>query len=168
MRIPAAVILAGAVLLAVAVAEARGSRGSEAWLDGTARAEAVKAARLFAAMSAHMRASNADRRFAERLAADEPVVDEILADIAWVQHRGREERPRLMDFRAGEVRAAGAGFAELTAREYWVTRSVGSGGEAVQTDVVQVRYALRRTGLGWRVADWMFDSGAASETRPIE
>jgi hypothetical protein len=159
VRLPVAVLAAGLALLGVAWWDGSRTHSPDAWLDATAREEATKAARLFAAMSAHLHASSGDARFAERLAADEPVIRELLADAAFVQQSGREEHSKLVEFRVVGLRAVGPDIAELRAREYWVTRSRGPAGEGVRSDVTPVRYALRREAGGWRVADWTIDLG---------
>ncbi|HSN90496.1 MAG TPA: hypothetical protein VLS93_04650 [Anaeromyxobacteraceae bacterium] len=155
MRAAAAVLAVGLSLLAwSALAAARREGPAGAWLDGAAREGAVEAARRFAALSAHLHGSGGDPRFAERLDADEAVVAELLAEVAFARHAGRVEEPRLVRLEALEVRAAGAEVAEVRAREFWVTRTVAAGREEIRSDVVATRTAMRRGGAGWRVAGW--------------
>jgi hypothetical protein len=157
------VVAAGVAGLAAARCEAGAAgRGAEGWFDASARRGAADTAALFASLSAHLRASGGDRRFAERIAADDAVVSEILADIAFVQHRGRAERPELVKFELGEVKPVAPGLAEVRAREFWVTRIEDGGRGSTRSDVVPVRYAVRRDGASWRVVDWDIDVGADS------
>jgi hypothetical protein len=155
--------LAGLLLLGAGIAEARLVRERGSGWDAEARAGATRAAALFASLSAHLRASGGDRRFAERMAADEPVVAEILADVAFVQHLGRQERAQLVRFEPVSARPAGPYLAEVLAREYWITRVEPAGDGATRSDVVLVRYALRREAGGWRVADWVVEAGGAGQ-----
>jgi hypothetical protein len=155
MRAPAVVLAAGLVLLAAAAVEASRARRAEAeWLDGTARTGAANAAALFASLTGHLRASGGDPRFADRLPADPPVIAELLADIAFVQHRERLENPRLVKFDLRSVEAVGPGLAEVRAREYWITTTQHRGEVSTRSDAVTVRYAVRRDAGTWRVADW--------------
>ncbi|WP_242393099.1 hypothetical protein [Anaeromyxobacter oryzisoli] len=165
-RVAAFVGVAGLALLCGAVVEASSRREDGTWLDAASREAAARSAALFASLSGHLRASGGDRRFAERLPADDGVVSEVLADIAFVQHQGREERPQLVQFEVREVKPVAPGLAEVRAREFWVTRSTRDGASS-RSDVVPVRYAVRRDGRGWRVADWDIDveDGSASRAR---
>jgi hypothetical protein len=158
VRTALGVLAAGLALLAAAMSEARGARALEtAWFDDGARDGAARAAELFASLSAHLRSSGGDPRFTDRIAADPPVVAELLADIAFAQHRGQVERAQLVRCDVRSVKPVGLDLAEVRAKEYWVTRREGAAGPSTRSDVVAVRYAMRRDGGGWRVADWVVD-----------
>ena len=164
MRTSAWVMVGGlALLLAAAEDAVREGRADRAWFDDGAREEAFRGAATFATLTAHLRASGGDPRFADRIPADPPVVAELLSDITVAQHHGLVERAQLVRFEPRAADAVGPELAEVRATEYWVTRSVGAAGEAVRSDVVAVRYAMRRDAGGWRVADWAFDGGHVAE-----
>lgn len=158
MKVAVFVGVAGVALFCATLIEARSGRDDAAWFDAEAREGAARSGALFASLSAHLRASGGDRRFAERIPGDEAVISEILADIASVQHRGHDERAQLVKFEVLEVKPVAPGLAEVQAREFWVTRS----GASSRSDIVPVRYAVRRDGGSWRVADWRIDLGAGS------
>lgn len=164
MRTSAWVMVGGLALLLAAAAEAiRKEQADRAWLDDGAREEAFRGAARFATLAAHLRASGGDPRFADRIPADPPVVAELLSDITVAQHHGLVERAQLVRFEPRAVDAVGPELAEVRATEYWITRSGGPAGEATRSDVVPVRYAMRRDAGGWRVADWALDGGRAAE-----
>jgi len=151
----------GAAAVRSAPAAGRGAEGGE--LAPASRDAAVETVQRFLAVFRHLHASGGDARFAERMPADPPVVEEAMADVAFTRHQGRIEEPALVRVEVREVRAAGVDRAEVATKEYWVTRSsaVTPGGPAGPTvpSVVQIRYLVRRDSGGWRVADWALDTG---------
>jgi hypothetical protein len=167
VRSAAVVGLAGALLLLAATLEARqAERAEKEWLDPAAAEAASAVVARFASLAAHLRATSGDSRFADRIPADPPVVGELVADIAFAQHQGLVERAQLVRIERRSLEAVGLDVAELRATEYWITRSEGPAGPATRSDVVSVRYALRRDAGGWRVADWALDDGAAEVAEP--
>ncbi len=167
VRTSASVLIAGFALLLAALADARHAERSGAdWLDGREREGAAGTAALFARLSSHFRASGGDPRFSDRIPADPPVIAELQADVAFARHGGLVERPRLVKFEALEVVPDGPGFAKVRATEYWITQTEGPEEPSVRSDVVSVRYAMRRDAAGWRVADWILDGGVRAAKEP--
>lgn len=122
--------------------------------DQRAAAEAVH---QFRTLAAHWYGTGGDRRFAERLPATPPVIDELRSDIEYVRQNGRIETPRLMrlDVTSVEVRSEAA--AEVKTREMWVTEFhwiAGGTSDATRSDVLFVRYRLLRDGARWLVSAW--------------
>lgn len=154
LRAAAVVLAAGLAVLALGAwtALARG-RGEAAPLTAADRDEATAAVQRFASLSAHLRGSGGDPRFAERLPADPDVVEELSAEIAFSREAGRREEPRLVRAEVLSLEASGAEGAVARVREFWITRTAGAPG-APRSDVVTLRYELRRDVAGWRVAAW--------------
>jgi hypothetical protein len=148
----------GAALLAAGWREAgTADRSARGTLDDRASQDAAGAAARFAQLTAHLRSSSGDRRFADRLEADPPVVEELLADIAMALHQGLHEEGRLVRFEVLDVRAEGIGLAAVRAKEFWITRITRDGRSSARSEVVEVTYAMRQDAGGWRVADWVID-----------
>jgi hypothetical protein len=161
----AIVAVAGLALLAAAsVPAARAARAARDLPQADRRA-ATAAVQSFLTLSAHLRGSGGDPRFAERLPASEAVVGELMDEIAYLRHAGRLDEPRLVRSEIREVKPEADGLAAVRTKEYWITRDVREGGE-VRSDVVLARYTLARDGAAWRVVDWSVDPDRPSGDAP--
>lgn len=129
-----------------------GYRASQA--EQRAVAQAVHDFRMLAA---HWYGTDGDRRFAERLPATQPLVDELRSDIAYVRRNGRIETPRLMRAEVLRVEVRSESAAEVTTREMWVTEFRWEGGgvsDEPRSDILFARYRLIRDGSKWIVSAW--------------
>ncbi len=152
--------------------------GSAAWeaarvpregaLTDVERKATAGAVRTFLTMSSHLRGSGGDQRFAERLPADDQVIDEMLAEIEFLRHVGRVEEARLVRADVRDVRAEAEGIASVLTKEYWITREMATRTPIqpqTRSDVVLARYTVRRDAGGWRVVSWQIDmDGDGSST----
>jgi hypothetical protein len=160
-RASAIVLAAGlACLGATAWAALAGERAPRPSLADADRGAVVETVNLFVALSAHLRSAGGDPRFAERLPAGPPVVDELLAEVAYLQRSHRAEAPHLVRLEIRDVRSVGLETAVVRTREFWVTREAGAADRPARSDVVAARYDLRREAAGWRIAAWEVDAGA--------
>jgi hypothetical protein len=131
------------------------------------RRAAADAVFLFRNLSSHLYASRGDARFAQRLPASQPIVDEMRAEIEYIRRNGRVETPRLVriEFLTSEVTEGVR--AEVTTREFWVTQHHWPGGgesDPPRSDITHSRYRLGRDGGRWVVTSW--DPIAAPEVTP--
>jgi len=155
------VIAAGAVALAGAAW--RVSAGPERpTVPQRDRDGAIAAVRSFISLSTHLRGSGGDERFADRIPAYPAVVAELMTDVERGRRRGREEESRLVRADVRDVRPSLAFHVEVRMKEYWVTRS-SPGGADVRSDVLLVRYFVRRDGGAWKIADWDLELGADAQ-----
>ncbi|HET9554256.1 MAG TPA: hypothetical protein VFP50_14910 [Anaeromyxobacteraceae bacterium] len=150
-----AVLTVGLAALGAAALRARAPEGAEA-LPPAERAEVEATARLFTRLAAHLKGSGGDPRFAERIPAAPAVVEELLAEAAFVDRAGRREEPRLQRIELGTPVRVAPGRVRIDARELWVTRVVARGGQPLETrsDVISVRYLLDADRGRWQVAAW--------------
>ncbi len=149
---------------ALGVAAWRASSVERRDLEQRDRAAAVEAVRAFVSLSAHLRGSGGDRRFAERVPAAPAVVDELVADAKEGRRLGRLDQSRLVQADVRRVREVGLEMVEVTTKEYWVTRD-SSDSSRYRSDVVPVRYVVRREGGAWRVVDWNVEAGSTEGGR---
>ncbi len=122
------------------------------------RAQLEETIKTYLALSRHLYASAADPRFVERIPASRSVVDELLADVAFLQHSHINEQRNLLGLSIKQVRLDGDRRAVVRTREYWVTRRFDASGANTETrsDVVEVNYTLARDAGHWRVEGWTF------------
>jgi hypothetical protein len=154
----ASVLLAAALALGAAAWRARAvPPAALAPEDQKAAADAVY---LFLALGSHLRGTDGDPRYSERLPAAAEVVDEMVGEIRWVRGRGRVEEPRLVRGEVRVVDALGPDEARVRTKEFWVTRELSTPDGAPRSDVVLAKYVVRRDGSGWRVVDWDLDLAA--------
>jgi hypothetical protein len=118
---------------------------------------ATRAVHEFRTLAAHWYGTNGDRRFADRLPATAPVIDEVRADIEYVRRNGRIETPHLMrlEILAADVTSESA--AEVRTREFWVTEfhwPAGGASDPPRSDIVFAKYRLMRDGGHWIVSAW--------------
>lgn len=152
------VIAAGMAALGLAsIRASRAGRGEEgAEVSAAERTGMEDAARLFARLSAHLKGSGGDRRFAERIPAAPEVVGDLLDETAFAASLGRIEEPHLQGVEYGKALRVAAGRAQLDAREYWVTRIHSGSGTVLETrsDVISVRYLVEEDRGRWTVIGW--------------
>ena len=112
----------------------------------------------FHALSRHLYASGADPRFTERLPASPGVVEELLADVAYLQHRGLAQDARLVRLDVVAARPSGETSVVLDTREYWIVHvtTAGSGDPTgpARSRVFSGTYRLDQAGGRWRVGAW--------------
>lgn len=136
-----------------------------AGLSPEARRGAEEAVRQFNALSLHVYATQGDPRFTERLPAGPEVVQELLADIAYLQHGGLSQRAGLVHLQVEAVQAVGERAALVDTREYWVVSIAraqdGHPVEPRRSFVVDARYRVRLEGQSWRVEGWDLRSPTA-------
>lgn len=112
------------------------------------------------AVMAHLYSTEGDERFAERIPAGRAVVDEILADVAFVTSRGRVQVPELLRLEIAAVDPLRPGAAEVSTREYWRIRFVrldGSGrSDPTREQYLEGRYLVVRGARGWEVEGWEY------------
>jgi len=155
------VLAAGAVALAGAAW--RASSEPAPTVSQRDRDGAIAAVRSFVSLSTHLRSSGGDERFADRIPADRAVVSELVTDVELGRRGGREEEEsRLVRVDVRDVRPSLAFLVEVRTKEYWVTRS-RPGGADVRSDVLLVRYVVRRDGGAWKIADWDLELGADAQ-----
>ena len=122
------------------------------------RRGASEAVGLFLRMTCHLYGTGGDPRFAERIPASPPLVEELLADIAFLRHRHRLQEPRLMRLEVLGVEPAGEDRAEVSTREYWVARTLWMDGSAeagpTRSDIVRCTYRVFKDGAAWKVWAW--------------
>jgi hypothetical protein len=159
-------IVAGALVLfiAAAMAEERETFAAN-WFARAKKYEAperdiravAQAVHDFRMLVAHWYGTDGDRRFAERLPATKPVIDELRSDIAYVRRNGRIETPRLMRLEVQRVDVRSENAAEVHTRELWVTEFHWIGGgpsDETRSDLLFIRYRLIRDGARWLVSSW--------------
>lgn len=122
-------------------------------------------------LMAHLYSSGGDPRFAERIPAGPAVLDEILADVAFVSARGRVEVPDLIRLEIAAVEPLGPGAAEVTTREFWRVRFLWPDGsresDPAREQFLEGRYLVVKGSRGWEVQGWDYvldardDGGAA-------
>lgn len=126
------------------------------------RAAVEDAVRGFLSLLVHLYRNGGDPRFAERIHASESVVQEILDDIAYLQHNQRRQDLQLMHLEVLEAESLREDRATLLAKEYWVVRTFWShhqgSSDAVRSVVARVRYYLEREGRTWSVNAWEYDA----------
>lgn len=141
---------------------------STAWLgDGQERIElapadrrqAVEALRLTLTLMGHLYESGGDTRFAERMPAAPEVVEEMLADVAYLRHNHRRQVVTLESFQVQAVEPLGqTERLEVRTRERWQVRTQwldGSGdSDPPRSQEGHARYLLVRQGAGWQVTGW--------------
>ncbi len=114
--------------------------------------------RTFLAVMSHLYGSGGDPRFAERLPAGNEVVDEILADITYLEHNRRIQEMSLVNLQINSINSPTGGYAQVNATEYWVirTRWDDKDGESdpARSEVHTVDYRLKVEGGEWRVIGW--------------
>ncbi|MBI3185621.1 MAG: hypothetical protein HYZ28_26075 [Myxococcales bacterium] len=129
-------------------------------------AGAIDAVRVFNAVARHLYSSGGDRRFAQRLPASDEVGQEMLADIAYLQHSLRRQDAVLLSLEVVDARELGEGLVEVRTREHWVFRLADllDGGllAPVRAQEVQVKYMVRREGSSWRIHAWQLADGERS------
>ena len=109
--------------------------------------------RFFLSLSAHLRASGGDARYADRLPADPGVTDELVGEVRLLALGRRVESPRLVKLELIEVRPTGLDGVEARTKEYWITEEQGTG-RRPRSDVVPASYELRRRQGRWQVVSW--------------
>lgn len=129
---------------------------------------AAAALQRFHSVSRHLYASGGDPRFAERLLAEPPVVDELLQDIAYLRRFGRTQSAELMGLEVLESSPAGPGNRiELKTREYWIIHLLRLADrqpeEPPRSQVQYVTYRLKLDGTTWRLHGWELGDPPADE-----
>jgi hypothetical protein len=164
VRTTVAALAVGLALLMVGVLAARST--AERSLEPTAeeRSAALETVRALLSLTAHLRGSGGDPRFAERIPAAAPVREELQRDAEFTLHLGVLEEARLVQLDVRGVRRVAPGRLEVDTTEYWVTRTLPRGGEApgTRSDVVLARYVVGRQPGGWVVLDWELAPGVAA------
>jgi hypothetical protein len=154
--VPVLVFALGCVAIAASAwAASRGAPRAQPVAENVRKA-VTEAVYGYAELAAHLHGSGGDPRFAERLPADPEVVSDVLGDIEFATHAGRIEEPRLFRAEFRDVHPAGFDTYDVDVKEYWVTRTISAGGAILGTrsDVVLVRYVVRRGPGGWKVVAW--------------
>lgn len=163
---PLARILAGAlgVFLALAIVQESDvflrpwfQPRREPTLDAAAQKGAADAVGLYLQLTVHLYRSDGDRRFAERMPAAVPLVEETLADIRDLAALGLRRDPNLVRLEIGEITAVAPDRALVRTREFWVTRTLaadGSEAERPRSQVLFATYRVARDGPRWRVDGW--------------
>lgn len=135
-------------------------------VDPPTRARALDAVQGFLTVMRHLYASGGDPRFTERLLAAEDVVDEILDDVALLQHRRRGQELTLVHLEALAVERLGPERLEVRTKEYW-THSEWELGDPTAprlsgAQVQYARYLLGAVGERWRIEAWEIVPAPAS------
>lgn len=127
-------------------------------LSAEGRQGAEEAVRQLHALSLHVYATRGDPRFTDRLPAGPEVVQELLADVAYLQHGGLNQSAGLLRLQVEAVQAVSARAALVDTREYWVVSIArAQDGHPVgprRSFVVDARYRVRLEGQTWRVEGW--------------
>lgn len=162
-----------AVFLALAMVEEREAFAPLfAWLSDDAsapapavlaeqdRRAAVDAVRELLSLWGHLEESGGDPRFVERLPASAEVVDEMLAEVAYLRHNYRRQEQNLIRLEVLSADASDPRHLSLLTREFWVVRTYSSVHPRqelgpVRSTVVHVRYLLEKDGARWRVVHWL-------------
>lgn len=129
----------------------------EPTLDEASQKGAIEAVHLYLTLSTHLYRSDGDPRFAERVPAAGPLVEETLADIRDLASLGIRREPVLLKFEVGDVTPAGPDRALVRTRESWITRTSttdGSEAEPPRPQLLFATYRVARDGPQWRVEGW--------------
>ena len=122
------------------------------------REGAERALREYHALSRHLYAAAGDPRFTDRLPASDQVKDELLADIAYLQHSGLAQEGSLVRLEVLAARRLGEQTLALDTREYWVVSLLEAANrqpvEPPRSQIFWGTYRLRRESGGWRVDAW--------------
>lgn len=144
---------------------------SSAWFGGSERVEspvysesdqkdAADTVYLVLSLMRHLYSSGGDPRFAERMPVSDGIVEEMMADIAYLRRNHRRQDPELVSMDVTSVETAGNDRLEIRTRELWQVRFYWAGGdEESQEPHVQAihgRYLLLRGPRGWLVEGWGF------------
>jgi len=112
----------------------------------------------FISIARHAYQSGGDMRFAERLPASEPVIAELMDEIAYLNKNGRVQMSRLARFEILDVELVAANRAVVRTAEDWVVYTANAAdGERFDEDRVHsvfAEYRLARRGPGWQVVQW--------------
>jgi hypothetical protein len=118
----------------------------------------------------HLYSTGGDTRFADRIPAGQPVLDEILADVNYVLRNGRIQVPDLLRLEIAAVEPLGADAVEVSTREFWRIRFLWPDGsaesDAPREQFLQGRYLVVRESGGWTVQGWEYDLDAGPEDAP--
>lgn len=138
--------------------------------DQQASDDAVAAVRAFVTLYGHLHSAGGDPRFAERLPASPETVQEVLDDIAYLQHRGLAQDHRLAGLEVISVEPRRADSIEVRTKEYWIVASRrvqdGRPAAAAASSVGHYRYLVDRASTGWRVTAWESVEPPAPTTEP--
>lgn len=122
------------------------------------REGAERALREYHALSRHLYATAGDPRFTDRLPASDLVKNELLADIAYLQHSGLAQEPSLVRLDVVAARRLGEQTVALETREYWVVSLLKAADrqpvEPPRSQIFWGTYRLRRESGSWRVDAW--------------
>lgn len=152
----AVVLIAGLVALGAAGVRAAGARSERVEPPEADRRGAEAAVQLFLKLAAHVQGSSGDPRFAERLPAAPPVIEELVAGVAFATHADRIEEPRLVRSEILRSASTDGDRIQVDAKEYWIIRVIASDGRVLETrsDVVRARYLVGREAAGWQILGW--------------
>jgi hypothetical protein len=129
------------------------------------RQAATEALYLTLSLMRHLYASGGDPRFAERMPAAAPVVEEMLSDIAFSRHSHRRQEPVLVELEVTAAEWLAPDRMELATRERWRLRTLWIVGDEdalpPRDEEAHCRYLLAREGGAWRVVDWRLGERAA-------
>lgn len=164
---PVLTVVAAGLAALVAGAWRASTTGTHGLAGKSEAAAASEVVVSFLRMSAHLRGSRGDDRFAERLPAARDVVEELLAETDALTRAGVTETPRLLRADVRVVTPLADDAVEVFTREYWITDVAGEGRgpERTRSDVVDARYAVVHEPGGWRVAAWRLDTGDGERER---
>lgn len=132
------------------------------------RQSAEAALRQYHALARHLYATAGDPRFTDRIPASQPVIDELLSDVAYLQHRGLTQQPNLVRLDVTTARALDERRVVLNTREYWVVQVVGATDrrpvEPPRSQRFDGKYLMQKQGNAWRVEQW--DLAAPADVAP--
>lgn len=105
----------------------------------------------------HFYGTGGDQRFADRIPASKALLEEAVLDASYIRHNRRTQEMSLLRVEILAVDGLAADRAEVSTREFWLTRYYASGSgtsEETRSDIVPARYRLAREGQSWTVTAW--------------
>lgn len=123
----------------------------------TEKKAAADALYLHFRIAQHLYATSGDPRFAERVPASAPLVDEMSREISYLRSHHVVEEPILQRLEITGIVPQGAGRVELTTREFWVVRAYMTQTREIlstRSFVARNRYRMAKSENRWNVAAW--------------
>jgi len=145
-----------------------GSNDTEISISEADRKAAADSVHLVLTLISHLYGSGGDSRFVERIPASEGVLEEVLADIAYLRRNHRRQEMVLDRLEIVTAEPLDADRVEIRTREYWQVRLfwITGSGEADPPRTLEThgKYLVVRGARGWRVEGWdLVEPGAVAE-----
>jgi hypothetical protein len=134
------------------------SEETEVLISEEERKAAADSVHLVLTLIGHLYGSGGDPRFVERIPASEGVLEEVLADIAYLRRNHRRQEMLLDRLEIVAADPLDVDRVEIRTREYWQVRLlwITGSGEADPPRAITThgKYLVVRGSRGWRVEGW--------------